>query len=134
MPETCFLSLQEFSLDLARNEGASLPPVVARPDSSSPVSFWFVALLLALCLFAASAPSPLYSVYAALWHFSPVTLTAVYAMYSAGALAALLTTGRLSDHVGRRRIVAFALVVQIAGTIAFKIGRASCRRRGYSAT
>jgi MFS family permease len=75
--------------------------------------------LLALCLFAASAPSPLYSVYAALWHFSPVTLTAIYAMYSAGALAALLTTGRLSDHVGRRRIVAFALVVQIAGAVAF---------------
>jgi MFS family permease len=89
------------------------------PRLSGPVSFWLVALLLALCLFAASAPSPLYGVYAALWHFSPVTLTAIYAMYSAGALAALLTTGRLSDHVGRRRVVAFALVVQIAGAVAF---------------
>jgi MFS family permease len=62
-------------------------------------------------------------VYAAIWHFSPITLTAVYGAYSAGALAALLTTGRLSDHVGRRRVVAFALLVQIAGAAAFIVAQ-----------
>jgi MFS family permease len=36
-----------------------------------------------------------------------------------GALVALLTTGRLSDHVGRRKVVIVALVVQIAGMGAF---------------
>lgn len=82
-------------------------------------SFWFLATLLGLFLFAASAPSPLYGIYAKLWHFSPTTVTAVYAVYAAGALVALLTTGRLSDHVGRRPMVMLALVVQIAGMIAF---------------
>lgn len=82
-----------------------------------------MAVVLALCLVAASAPSPLYGIYAAIWHFSPLTLTAIYAVYSAGALGALLTTGRLSDHVGRRRVVAIALIVQIAGVAAFIVGQ-----------
>ena len=83
------------------------------------LSFWLLALLLALFLFAASAPSPLYAIYAQLWHFSPATLTAIYAVYAFGALAALLVTGRLSDHLGRRPVVTGALVVQIAGMAAF---------------
>lgn len=82
-------------------------------------SFWLLAVLLGFFLFAASAPSPLYAVYQAKWHFSSITLTAIYAVYALGALVALLTTGRLSDHVGRRKVVIVALVVQIAGMGAF---------------
>jgi hypothetical protein len=33
--------------------------------------FWLLATVLGFLLFAASAPSPLYAVYAARWHFSP---------------------------------------------------------------
>jgi MFS family permease len=76
-------------------------------------------VLLGFFLFAASAPSPLYAVYAGLWHFSSTTVTAVYAVYAAGALTALLTTGRLSDHLGRRPVVMVALLVQSAGMVAF---------------
>jgi MFS family permease len=83
------------------------------------VSFWILAVLLGLFLFAASAPSPLYAVYAERWHFSSINLTAIYAVYAAGALIALLLTGRLSDHVGRRKVVIGALVIQIAGMGAF---------------
>ena len=83
------------------------------------VSFWFLAVLLGLFLFAASAPSPLYGIYAKLWQFSSTTLTAIYAVYAAGALGALLVTGRLSDHVGRRPIVLFALLIQVGGMVAF---------------
>jgi MFS family permease len=96
--------------------------MVARGENSgrsNSVSFWFLATLLGLFLFAASAPSPLYAVYARLFRFSPTTVTAIYAVYAAGALGALLTTGRLSDHVGRRPMVMLALVIQIAGMIAF---------------
>jgi MFS family permease len=74
---------------------------------------------LGLFLFAASAPSPLYGVYARLFRFSPTTVTAIYAVYAAGALGALLVTGRLSDHVGRRTVVMVALLIQIGGMIAF---------------
>ena len=87
------------------------------------VSFWLLAVLLAFFLFAASAPSPLYSVWAANWHFPPSTLTQIYAVYAFGALLALLVTGRLSDHIGRRPVVVMALAVQIAGLVAFIFGQ-----------
>lgn len=83
------------------------------------VSFWVLAGVLSLFLFAASAPSPLYPVYAAKWGFSSITVTAIYAAYAAGALLALLTSGRLSDHLGRRKVVIVALAIQIAGVTAF---------------
>lgn len=87
------------------------------------VSFWLLATLLAFFLFAASAPSPLYSVWAANWRFPPSTLTQIYAVYAFGALVALLVTGRLSDHIGRRPVVVMALVIQIAGLVAFIFGQ-----------
>jgi MFS family permease len=82
-------------------------------------SFWLLAALLMFLLFAASAPSPLYAVYQAKWGFSSTTLTVIYAVYAFGALGALLITGRLSDHLGRRRVVTLGLIVQIAGMVAF---------------
>jgi MFS family permease len=89
------------------------------PKLSRIASFWLLALLLAFFLFGASAPSPLYPVYQGMWHFSSLTLTTIYAVYAFGALAALLTTGRVSDHVGRRRVVALALVMQIGAMVTF---------------
>src|SRR5689334_22501285 len=86
---------------------------------SRPLAFWLLAVLLAFFLFAASAPSPLYSIWAATWHFPPSTLTQIYAVYAFGALAALLVSGRLSDHVGRRPVVVVALLIQIAGGLTF---------------
>ncbi|HEX2090015.1 MAG TPA: MFS transporter [Actinomycetota bacterium] len=74
-------------------------------------SFWLLALLLALAVFSATAPSPLYAVYRARFGFSALTLTAIYAVYALGALAALLIFGRLSDHIGRRSVVALGLVL-----------------------
>jgi len=90
---------------------------------SQVVSFWLLAVLLGLFLFAASAPSPLYALFASRWNFSPSTITAIYSVYAFGALAALLTTGRLSDHLGRRRVLVMGLVVQIAGMLFFIAAR-----------
>jgi MFS family permease len=82
-------------------------------------SFGLLAALLTLLLFAASAPSPLYAVYQAVFQFSAITLTAIYAVYALGALVALLVTGRLSDRVGRRPVTALGLLIQIAAMVAF---------------
>jgi MFS family permease len=54
-----------------------------------------------------------------MWHFSSSTLTAIFGIYVLALLAALLTAGRLSDHLGRRPVVLLALVVQIASMVAF---------------
>jgi MFS family permease len=82
-------------------------------------SFWLLALILALLLFAASAPSPLYREYQATLGFSPLTLTAIYASYAAGGIAMLVTTGRLSDHLGRRPVLIAALAIEVAAMLIF---------------
>ena len=84
-----------------------------------PAAFWLLALLLSWFLTAASAPSPLYPIYQELWRFSPGVLTLVYAMYAFGALGALLLTGRVSDHVGRRRVTFAGLAIQLVALVVF---------------
>jgi MFS family permease len=80
-------------------------------------AFWLVTATTATLLAASSAPSPLYAVYQAEFRFSAITLTAVFAVYVLALLASLLTVGRLSDHLGRRPVLAVALIVQ-AGAMA----------------
>src|SRR5260221_6747605 len=81
-------------------------------------SFWLLATLLALLSAASSAPSPLYAVYAARWHFSPITLTAIFGVYALALLAALLTTWRLSDHLRPLAVVLLVLSVLLASVLA----------------
>jgi predicted MFS family arabinose efflux permease len=64
-------------------------------------------------LAASSAPTPLYATYQASWGFSALTTTVVFGVYAVTFLAALLTVGRLSDHIGRRPV----LLAGIAGNI-----------------
>lgn len=82
-------------------------------------SFWIVAATLGLFLFAAAAPSPLYAVYAAKFHFSAIVLTAVFAVYAIALLVALLVTGSLSDSVGRRPVIVAALIIELASMFMF---------------
>ena len=83
--------------------------------------FWIVAAISFLCLFAASAPSPLYGVYAAKWHFSPTTVTVIFGVYALTLLATMLVAGSLSDAVGRRPVIAAALVTQALTMVLFLV-------------
>jgi MFS family permease len=82
-------------------------------------AFWVMAGVLCALLFASSVPSPLYIVYQGEWHFSSITLTAVFAVYALALLAALLVVGSISDHVGRRPTLFAGLVVEIVAMLAF---------------
>lgn len=70
-------------------------------------------------LAASSAPSPLYALYRQAWGFSALTLTWVFASYAFALLVALLMFGRLSDHLGRRRVIVGALVLEFASVVLF---------------
>jgi MFS family permease len=83
------------------------------PTLSRPRTFWAIAVVLALYLAASAAPTPLYVVYQDEWGFSATTLTLVFAVYVFGLLAALLVLGRLSDHVGRRPVIAAAIALEM---------------------
>ncbi len=86
-------------------------------------AFWLLGTILALLLFASSAPSPLYVVYQAEWGFSAITLTSVFAVYAIALLATLVVAGSVSDHLGRRPTLLFALVIEMAGMVVFAEAR-----------
>jgi MFS family permease len=86
-------------------------------------AFWLLVATLALLLFASSAPSPLYIVYQQKWGFSEIVLTGVFAVYALGLLGALIVTGSLSDHLGRRPTLLLALGIEIAGMLLFAEAR-----------
>src|SRR6478735_6550046 len=83
------------------------------------IGFWLLALTQVLFFAASSAPSPLYLVYQQEWAFSSFTLTVVFASYAAALLLTLLTVGGLSDFLGRKRVLAVALVIEVLAMIAF---------------
>ena len=67
-----------------------LPPRAASRRTLSPrIGYAVAALIVGLGLFASVTPSPLYRSYSVLWHFSPLTLTLIYATYAFGVLASL---------------------------------------------
>jgi MFS family permease len=86
-------------------------------------AFWLLAGTLAGFLFASSAPSPLYIVYQTKWGFSSIVLTGVFAVYALGLLIALIVAGSLSDHLGRRPTLLFALALEILGMLLFAEAR-----------
>ncbi|SDC42849.1 Predicted arabinose efflux permease, MFS family [Geodermatophilus telluris] len=84
-----------------------------------PAAFWTAAVLLVLVLAASGVPSPLYRVYQEQFGFGPGVLTLVFGIYAFALLAALLVVGGLSDHVGRRPVLAGGLLLQAVAMVAF---------------
>lgn len=75
-------------------------------------AFWSSAVVLGVVLAGSAMVSPLYHVYQEEWHFSSASLTAVFAVYALAVLAVLLVAGSLSDHIGRRPMMAVALAAE----------------------
>jgi predicted MFS family arabinose efflux permease len=83
-------------------------------------------------LAASAAPTPLYATYQQEWGISDLTVTVIFGVYALAFLAALLTLGRISDHIGRRpvlfagiagQLVALAIFVDAHSLVALLIAR-----------
>jgi MFS family permease len=90
-----------------------------RVTLSRTAGFWLVTAVFFLVFAAAAAPAPLYGVYQAEWKFSATVLTAVFAMYALFLLVTLLIFGSVSDHLGRRRVISLALLVNAVACALF---------------
>ena len=86
--------------------------------SGRPAVFVLASLIVAL-LASSAAPTPLYAIYQVRWHFTPITTTVVFGVYAMAVLAALLTLGKLSDHVGRRPVLLTAIAVHAGSLVIF---------------
>jgi MFS family permease len=81
--------------------------------------FWSSAAVIALCLWSSGSPTVLYPSYAARWHLSPTVITTVFATYPAVLVLMLLTTGSISDRIGRRATMRAGLVALVLATVVF---------------
>ena len=88
-----------------------------RPPGKATLAL-YASILLAFVA-ASSSPSPLYRLYQSAWSFGSTWLTVVFAVYALMLLVSLLITGRLSDHLGRKPVMAVALVMEIVAMSIF---------------
>jgi MFS family permease len=86
---------------------------------SPAIAFAAASAIFVLFAAAASAPTPLYVVYQKEWGFSATTLTVIFAVYVVGLIGSLLIVGALSDHIGRRPVLAAAIALEAAAFVLF---------------
>jgi MFS family permease len=110
------------ALKTRRTAGQAEPP---RRTLSNHVAYWLAAGVIGLGLFASLTPSPLYRTYSMLWHFSPLTLTLIYATYAFGVLTTLILAGGVSDQVGRRPVLLMALGGLMGSTTLFLLAESA---------
>jgi MFS family permease len=86
---------------------------------SNRASLWFLAITLLSFLAASTAPTPLYHLYQEQLQFSAAVLTLIFGVYALSLLAALLTVGSLSDHLGRKPVIFTAVLLNIVAMMLF---------------
>lgn len=77
------------------------------------------AAVFAVGMAGTTLPTPLYGLYRDQLGFSEFLVTVVYAVYAVGVIAVLLLAGNLSDRVGRRPVLLFALGLSAAAGLCF---------------
>ncbi|MBC5824756.1 MAG: MFS transporter [Candidatus Eremiobacteraeota bacterium] len=96
----------------------TLGTVLARPANRN-VGFWLVASSFAVTMLGTTLPTPLYPIYERDIGFSPAMITVIFAVYALGVIAGLLLFARLSDEIGRRRVLMAGLAFSALSAIAF---------------
>ncbi|RST01345.1 MFS transporter [Streptomyces sp. WAC07149] len=94
-----------------RDTGDTVNGGTARTARAS--GFRVVGAVLVLMMLSSSVPSALYVLYQQEWGLSSGVVTVVFAVYAVTVLAGLLLFGSLSDTLGRRPVLAAALVLAI---------------------
>jgi MFS family permease len=77
------------------------------------------ALAFAVAMLGTTIPTPLYELYRERFGFSELMITVIFATYAAGVIGALMLLGRLSDQIGRRRLLLPGLLLSALSAGAF---------------
>ena len=93
--------------------------VMAAHKRRGQLSFWLLAFVFATTMAGTTLPTPLYVIWAAQYHFSPLMVSIIYATYAVAVMASLLLAGRSSDQVGRKPVLFTALCVSALSAAIF---------------
>ena len=96
-----------------------LAPVAKTKAPGPLLRMIFLASITVSFLAASSAPTPLYATYQKAWGFSALTVTVIFGVYALAFLSALLTVGRISDHIGRRPVLFVGIAGQLLALMIF---------------
>jgi MFS family permease len=83
--------------------------------------YGLAAGVLLVLMLGGTLPVPLYILYQKQMGFGALGVTVVFAAYVAGTLTALTFLGDLSDHIGRRRVLAIAVACAAVSTALFLV-------------
>lgn len=107
---------------------SALSPVLAEPAHATRshrrrhgIGFWIVAFVFMISMAFAAAPAPLYVLYQQRSGFSAFTITVIFAVYAAGVVVSLFLAGHVSDRLGRRRVMAPAVLLIVVAALIFMI-------------
>jgi predicted MFS family arabinose efflux permease len=108
---------------------AVLPPAKARelPKKRAAytlgqrASFWVAAAVVVHTLWTSAAPAMSYPLYAAEWHLTPATTTAIFAVYPLIVVSTLILFGDMSDYIGRRKTMLLGLAASFLGVLLFAV-------------
>jgi predicted MFS family arabinose efflux permease len=89
------------------------------PRLGRSAAFAATALAFAIVMVGTTLPTPLYVLYRQRFGFSELMITVIFATYAAGVIAALLLFGRLSDEIGRRRLLLPGLGLSALSAVCF---------------
>ncbi|GAB7037150.1 MULTISPECIES: MFS transporter [Catenuloplanes] len=81
--------------------------------------FWLTAYAFAIMMAFSAAPTPLYVIYQQRDGFGPFMVTAIFAVYAVGVVLSVFGGGHVSDWLGRRRVLIWALSISIASGLLF---------------
>jgi MFS family permease len=96
---------------------------VSQPRIGRRLAFAIAAYAFAVTMLGTTLPTPLYVFYQAEFGFSTLMVTVIFATYAVGVIAALLLFGRLSDEVGRRRLLLPGLALSALSAVAFLLAQ-----------
>ena len=85
----------------------------------SRLRFAGLAYALGVLIVGTNMPSPLYSSYARIFGFSPLTITLIVSVYVVTLVPALLVGGSIADTAGPRPVLLPATAAAIAGAVLF---------------
>ena len=77
------------------------------------------AVALGIAMLGTTLPTPLYGLYRQRFGFSELVITVIFATYAVGVIASLALFGRLSDQVGRRRMLLPGLALSALSAACF---------------